>query len=204
MALLPSCLLGLAMTSCREGEGSLYDHQMTILDGSRNVSLSEYSGKVVMLVNVATYWGFASQYPDLNALRSAYDGDLEILCVPSSNFFNVRDWISRCVSVSSSETLVANGFCSNCSRAARALRGPHRDPQCNPAREARQQLPAGFHTLRQGGRQWPEQTLRLLLGLGEYVTYQQPPPVLVVACIPPTTTHITKSWNALHVRYCHN
>ena len=40
---------------CREGEGSLYDHQMTLLDGSRNVSLSEYSGKVVMLVNVATY-----------------------------------------------------------------------------------------------------------------------------------------------------
>merc|ERR1711988_1467741 len=32
--------------------------------------------------------GLASQYPDLNALRSAYDGDLEILCVPSSNFFN--------------------------------------------------------------------------------------------------------------------
>ena len=55
MALLPSCLLGLTMSPCREGEGSLYDHQMTLLDGSRNVSLSEYSGKVVMLVNVATY-----------------------------------------------------------------------------------------------------------------------------------------------------
>ena len=55
LALLPTCLLGLAMSPCREGEGSLYDHQMTLLDGSRNVSLSEYSGKVVMLVNVATY-----------------------------------------------------------------------------------------------------------------------------------------------------
>ena len=55
LALLPSCLLGLAMTSCREGEGSLYDHQMTILDGSRNVSLAELAGKVVVLVNVATY-----------------------------------------------------------------------------------------------------------------------------------------------------
>jgi glutathione peroxidase-family protein len=33
----------------------LYDHEMTLLDGSRNVSLSEYSGRVVLLVNVATY-----------------------------------------------------------------------------------------------------------------------------------------------------
>ena len=56
----------------------------------RNVSLSEYSGKVVLLVNVATYWGFASQYPDMNALKQTYDGDFEILAVPSSNFFNVK------------------------------------------------------------------------------------------------------------------
>ena len=62
---------------------------MTILDGSRNVSLSEYSGKVVLLVNTATYWGFAGQYPDMNALKEAYNGDFEILAVPSSNFFNV-------------------------------------------------------------------------------------------------------------------
>lgn len=55
LSLLPTALLGLVMTSCREGEGSLYDHEMTLLDGSRNVSLSEYSGKVVLLVNVATY-----------------------------------------------------------------------------------------------------------------------------------------------------
>ena len=33
--------------------------------------------------------GFASQYPDMNALKETYDGDLEIIAVPSSNFFNV-------------------------------------------------------------------------------------------------------------------
>ena len=53
--LLPTALVGLVMTPCREGEGSLYEHEMTLLDGSRHVSLSEYSGKVVLLVNVATY-----------------------------------------------------------------------------------------------------------------------------------------------------
>ena len=55
LSLLPTALLGLVMSPCREGEGSLYDHEMTLLDGSRNVSLSEYGGKVVLLVNVATY-----------------------------------------------------------------------------------------------------------------------------------------------------
>jgi len=44
----------LDMTDCTPGEGSLYDHDLTLLDG-RNISLSEFSGKVVLLVNVATY-----------------------------------------------------------------------------------------------------------------------------------------------------
>jgi len=30
----------------------------------------------------------ASQYPDFNALKETYDGDFEVLAVPSSNFFN--------------------------------------------------------------------------------------------------------------------
>jgi len=55
VSLLPSLITGLTMSECRTGEGSLYDHTLTSLDGTRNVSLSEYSGKVVLLVNVATY-----------------------------------------------------------------------------------------------------------------------------------------------------
>jgi glutathione peroxidase-family protein len=43
------------MSECVEGEGSLYDFELELLDRSRNVSLSEYEGKVVMLVNTATY-----------------------------------------------------------------------------------------------------------------------------------------------------
>jgi len=56
LAALPSLLsAAIPMSDCREGEGSLYDHSLQLLDLSRNVSLSEYEGKVVMLVNVATY-----------------------------------------------------------------------------------------------------------------------------------------------------
>ena len=55
LAAMPALLTALAMSECKEGEGSLYDHSLTLLDQSRNVSLSEYQGKVVMLINVATY-----------------------------------------------------------------------------------------------------------------------------------------------------
>ncbi|MPC85984.1 hypothetical protein E2C01_080793 [Portunus trituberculatus] len=35
--------------------GDIYDFQELDLLGTRNISLSEYKGKVVMIVNVATY-----------------------------------------------------------------------------------------------------------------------------------------------------
>jgi len=56
LAALPALLsAAIPMSDCREGEGSLYEHSLQLLDMSRNISLSEYEGKVVMLVNVATY-----------------------------------------------------------------------------------------------------------------------------------------------------
>lgn len=55
VALLPGLITGLTVSDCMSGEGSLYDHQLTALDNSRNISMTEFSGKVVLLVNVATY-----------------------------------------------------------------------------------------------------------------------------------------------------
>ena len=40
-------------------------------------------------IKIIIFAGFASQYPDFNALKEVYDGDFEIIAVPSSNFFNV-------------------------------------------------------------------------------------------------------------------
>ena len=56
LAALP-CLLtaAISMKDCREGEGVLADHSLQLLDKSRNISLSDYVGRVVLLVNVATY-----------------------------------------------------------------------------------------------------------------------------------------------------
>jgi hypothetical protein len=55
LGLLPSVASVLVSSDCREGEGSLYDHSLTLLMDGRNVSLSELSGKVVLLTNVASY-----------------------------------------------------------------------------------------------------------------------------------------------------
>ena len=42
-------------TDCREAANTLSEFSLPALDGSGNVSLAEFSGKVVMVTNVATY-----------------------------------------------------------------------------------------------------------------------------------------------------
>ncbi len=42
-------------TDCREAANSLSEFSLPALDGSGNVSLAEFSGKVVLVTNVATY-----------------------------------------------------------------------------------------------------------------------------------------------------
>jgi len=57
LATLPVLITGLPFlySDCTEGEGSLHDHSLTLLDGSSEVSLSDYAGQVVLLTNVASY-----------------------------------------------------------------------------------------------------------------------------------------------------
>lgn len=40
----------------------IYNYNATILEGSRTVTFSDYRGKSVLFVNVATYWGYTYQY----------------------------------------------------------------------------------------------------------------------------------------------
>ena len=65
---------------------SLYDISVKAKDG-RDVSLSDYKGKVLLIVNTATGCGFTPQYTGLQKLYNTYrDKGLEILDFPCNQF----------------------------------------------------------------------------------------------------------------------
>ena len=67
---------------------SIYDFTVKAMDGSE-VSLADYKGKVVLIVNTATGCGFTPQYTELQELYdSCHDKGLEILDFPCNQFAN--------------------------------------------------------------------------------------------------------------------
>jgi len=67
---------------------SIYDYEVKKSDGS-TVSLKEYQGKVLLIVNTATGCGFTPQYEGLQKLYDKYrDQGFEILDFPCNQFAN--------------------------------------------------------------------------------------------------------------------
>ncbi|HSA62030.1 MAG TPA: glutathione peroxidase [Nitrospiraceae bacterium] len=65
---------------------SLYDFTMDDIDG-KPVNLSQYRGKVLLLVNTASFCGNTPQYSDLQAMYEQYnEKGFEILAFPANNF----------------------------------------------------------------------------------------------------------------------
>ena len=65
---------------------SIYDFTVKAQDGSE-VSLSDYKGKVLLIVNTATGCGFTPQYDELQDLYELHQKDgLEILDFPCNQF----------------------------------------------------------------------------------------------------------------------
>src|SRR6202789_3305784 len=81
LVLCVACCASLAAQS-----KNIYDFTIKSIDGQQ-VSLGSYSGKVVLLVNVASKCGFTPQYAGLEALYTKYkDRGLVIVGIPANNF----------------------------------------------------------------------------------------------------------------------
>jgi len=63
-----------------------YDFEFKSIDG-KNINLSEYKNKVILVVNVASRCGFTNQYDGLQTLWSTYQNKgLIIVGVPTNDF----------------------------------------------------------------------------------------------------------------------
>ena len=64
----------------------IYDYEVTTGTGEKQ-SLSDYKGKVILIVNTATGCGFTPHYKDIEAMYEKYhDQGFEVLDVPCNQF----------------------------------------------------------------------------------------------------------------------
>ncbi|MFT4670282.1 MAG: glutathione peroxidase [Ulvibacter sp.] len=64
---------------------SIYDIDINALDG-KIISLSEFKGKKILFVNVASKCGFTKQYKDLEILSNTYSERLVVIGSPCNQF----------------------------------------------------------------------------------------------------------------------
>ena len=69
-----------------KNDSTAYDYKFNSIDGNL-IKLSQYRGKVIVVVNVASRCGYTPQYEDLQTLWSEYKSkNLVILGIPTNNF----------------------------------------------------------------------------------------------------------------------
>jgi glutathione peroxidase len=79
-------LAGIAAAAMLSGANNIMDFTLNSIDGHPS-ALSQYEGKVVMIVNVASYCGYTPQYAGLETLYEKYkDQGFVVLGFPANNF----------------------------------------------------------------------------------------------------------------------
>lgn len=81
MKLLILLFLGLWVTPPK----SVYDFKIKTIDG-KTVSLDQFKGKKILIVNTASKCGFTPQYEELEKLSQQYKNKLVVIGFPANNF----------------------------------------------------------------------------------------------------------------------
>jgi glutathione peroxidase len=85
-ALLPTLLAITPMAHAADACPSVLSHEVADLSGAKE-SLCDHAGKVVLIVNTASYCGYTPQYKGLQALAEKYKArGLVVLGFPSNDF----------------------------------------------------------------------------------------------------------------------
>jgi len=71
--------------SLMNAPADFYEFTLNDIDG-KPVNFSQYKGKKLLIVNVASKCGYTPQYAELQELYEAYKDDLTILAFPANNF----------------------------------------------------------------------------------------------------------------------
>ncbi|MEQ1649943.1 MAG: glutathione peroxidase [Hyphomicrobiaceae bacterium] len=81
MLFAPAVVMGQAMQ-----KGSAHDHSFTSIDG-KPMPLTAYKGKVLLIVNTASFCGYTKQYDGLQKLHDTYAAKgFTVIGVPSNDF----------------------------------------------------------------------------------------------------------------------
>src|SRR5579871_3395356 len=78
-------LMAMLMMFASVTPGSLYDFKVNSLEG-KEIDFSQYKGKTLLIVNVASKCGYTPQYTDLQKLHELYGSKVTLLGFPANNF----------------------------------------------------------------------------------------------------------------------
>ncbi len=86
LILLSSVLVSQPKEQTAVEKKSIYDFTMKSIEG-KDISLADYKGEVLLVVNVASLCGYTPQYKDLEEVFEKYKGKgFRILAFPANNF----------------------------------------------------------------------------------------------------------------------
>lgn len=80
-------MVSLIFTNTSSAQSTIYNEKINDINGDK-ISFSDYNGKYLLFVNVASYCGFTKQYKELEILSKKYSDRLVVFGVPCNQFGN--------------------------------------------------------------------------------------------------------------------
>lgn len=87
MKILSILLFSLLTMNLSAQSTDLYSYSFTDIDG-REVSMSQFKGKKILIVNVASKCGYTPQYEDLQKLHEQYGDKVTLIGFPCNQFMH--------------------------------------------------------------------------------------------------------------------